>query len=369
MRILDRYIIRLFLMNFVILFFVIMSLFVLIDFISDMDVFLRAGKANAEANDSWVFWEIIKALVLYEVPMIIVMYTFISGLLINGAMGFTLSYLNRKRELVAIVASGNSLYRVALPMILTGFMLAVLNLPIQEYVLPSLAQQLTGSKSEVLKQAEKSTTMRFKPDTRGNLFHAAKVIDNDGDGLHLLSLKIFDFTHHKVISAAQADWNEEKKGWDLTDGYAADFSGGRVNVGDPGVDDVSFFETDLSPKLIRTMNEAIYARLLSIRELNELPYTPALGEMAIKQLIHGRFSIVFVNLLVFIIALSYFLTREPNASLLQSVKASGITIVIWGIGVGVVQVGIVPGNPLASAWLPVLALIPVTVWFWYSIKT
>ena len=373
MKILDRYIIKLFVMNFVILFFVIMSLFVLIDFISDMDVFLRAGNANAELNDSWMWLETLKALMRYEVPMIIVLYTFLSGLLINGAMGFTLTHLNRKRELVAIVASGISLYRVALPMILTGLFLAVLNLPIQEYVLPSLAQQLTESKSEVLKQVEKKMTLVLKPDSQGNFFHAAKMVDDGDDGFHLISLKIFDHNNQKtiqrVVTASQADWDEEHKRWDLTDGYAKyPEIAGEKNRNDR-IDEVAYFETDLSPKLIRSMSESRYARLLSIGELNELPYTKSLGKMGIIQLIHGRFSIVFVNMLVFVVALSYFLSREPDSSLLKSIKASGVTLVLWGLGVGVIQVGIVPGNPLASAWLPVFILIPVAVYFWNTIKT
>ncbi len=372
MKIIDRYIIKLFLMNFLVLFIVVMSLFVLIDFISDMDVFLKAANANAKANQTWVIWETILAVVRYEIPMILLLYTFLSGLLINGAMAFTLSYLSKSREIVAIVSSGMSLYRVALPLILVGLLLAMINLPIQEYVLPKLANQLTSSKSKVLKQVDKKKTIVLSADTRGNLIHAARVMD-DELGYRLESVMIFDYANSKkikrVITAAQAVWNTDKKRWELSDAFATYPEANETLSSSPRIDDVEYFESDLSPKLIRSMDEAMYARLLSIDELSQLPATRSLNKMQIKQIIHGRLSVIVFNSLVFVIAMTYFLSREPRNMLAQGVKASAVTLVVWAGGMGCIQMGLIPNNPLASAWLAVIVLLPVTVLYWHTIKT
>ena len=47
--------------------------------------------------------------------------------------------LGRNRELTAMVSSGISLYRVAMPILIAGIALNVLALPVQEFVLPHLA--------------------------------------------------------------------------------------------------------------------------------------------------------------------------------------------------------------------------------------
>ena len=108
MNILDRYIVRAFLVNFGILLVVLMSLFVLVDLIIDFDEFLKGGQVRADRYGG-VFLATMFSIVDYYGPVIVLMYVFLSGLLVVTAMGFTLSGLQRTQELTAMVASGLSL--------------------------------------------------------------------------------------------------------------------------------------------------------------------------------------------------------------------------------------------------------------------
>ena len=82
----------------------------------------------------------------YYGPTVLLVYVFFNGLIVVGAMGFTLTSLQRTRELTAMIASGVSLYRVAAPLLITGLLLSALTLPVQEFILPPLAPQAGAEK-------------------------------------------------------------------------------------------------------------------------------------------------------------------------------------------------------------------------------
>lgn len=99
MKTLDLYIIRQFLTNFIMLFVVVMLLFVVVDFIVDVDEFVKAGQVH---KDSWYgipALATVGTIVDYYVPVVLLVYVFFNGLIVVGAMGFTIVGLQRKREL------------------------------------------------------------------------------------------------------------------------------------------------------------------------------------------------------------------------------------------------------------------------------
>src|SRR4051812_7421296 len=124
MKILDRYIIlRNFLINFVILLVVFVLLFVLVDLVFNFDEFLKAGRGMGLMRGLvWVVWD-------YYSPMVPFLYVYFSGLLVVAAMGFTFAGLSRSGEMVAMVSSGISMYRIAAPVVVVGFLLNALALP------------------------------------------------------------------------------------------------------------------------------------------------------------------------------------------------------------------------------------------------
>ena len=148
MRLLDRYIVKQFVQNFVILGVVLAGLFVLVDLIVDLDEFLKAGRAHADQRGGVVL-ATLWVMADYYGPILLLIYSTMSGLLVVAAMGFTIAQLQRSRELTAILAGGVSLYRVAAPVLVAGFMLNLIVLPVQELAIPRLSDKLVRSKSQV----------------------------------------------------------------------------------------------------------------------------------------------------------------------------------------------------------------------------
>lgn len=366
MKTLDRYIIRHFLINFVILMAVFTTLFLLVDLIVDMDEFVKASRERA-GDLGGLLPAIAWTLADYYGPMFVLLYVFFSGLLVVGAMGFALSGLSRSRELTAMVSSGISMHRIAAPVVIVGCLFNALTLVNQEFVIPGLAYKLTRSKSQLRERADRSFPVRYAVDSHGNLLSAAQF-DPSLDQPMLMGVTILERNSAGMavrrVTAEQAFWREGNQGWELVGGHA-------IRPGELGPEGSAgsatreaqpqrFFSTDLSPRVLLAYHAGLYPRLLSFAELRELSQNPAVSNGPIRQIMHSRFSLLVLNVLVLVIGLPFFLTRQPVNMLRQGVIATGACLAAWCVGVVVPEVAMAYLNPVASAWLPVVILLPTS---------
>ncbi len=365
MKTLDRYIIRYFLINFLILLCVFTMLFVLVDLIVDMDEFVKAGRERA-AQFGGPVWATLWTVFDYYGPVLVLLYVFVSGLLVVGAMGFTFAGLGRSRELVAMVSSGISMHRVAAPIVIIGCFLSALTLLSQEFVIPRLAYKLTRSKSQLRATAARSFEVRYAVDSKGHLLSAAQF-DASLDDPMLTGVTILERSESgravRRITAEQAFWRESYQGWELVGGFAvrpveADERLGDAVGGD--AESVRYFATDLSPKVLLAHRAGLYPRLLSFAELRELASNAAVNDGPLRQIMHSRFSLWVLNVLVLVIGLPFFLKREPGNMLGQGMSAAGVCVGVWGVGVILPEVAMSYMNPVASAWLPVVIFLPIS---------
>jgi len=426
MKTLDLYIIRQFLVNFVILYVVLMTLFVVVDLIVDLDEFLEGGRnwaqrqmvareaerigqpastvleliqneaepaqiaeqlriTEAQANTllqnaspglGFRIFGVFRTVGDYYGPMVILIYAFFSGLIVVAGMGFTLSGLGRNRELTAMTSSGVSLYRVAMPILVAGIGLNVLALPVQEFVVPHLADKLSRKKSHVKYQTVTYFDFQYAPDGNGSLISAARfdaeheqitdirVVTRNADGLQ---------TGH--ITAAQAAWNESRQGWDLIDGYIlrpGSVGESAVRALDRRHEPIDFLATDLSPTLIKTRRNVDYVRLLPVAELQKMQHNQAVPESMRAEVARtkwGRVSLLMVNVLILAMGLPYFLLRAPGNMLVQSMKAAGLCLGVWAGGMTLPELAAGTLNPVAAAWLPVVIYLPVSAVILQTVKT
>lgn len=424
LTLLDRTIIRSFLMNFVILLAVLMSLFVLIDLIADLDEFTRGGlerarspkitafaeefgfdedklrrlkrnnasidtlsdelridQATAERIDDelslsligrvgWISYVILE----YYTPTLLMVYVFFNGLIIVAAMGFTLAQMHRHRELTAIVASGVSLYRVAAPLLVCGFLLGALTLPVREMLIPDMADRMTKPKSQVRYETVRSNALYFTPDDRGALVSARSFeLDPQDGAATLLGVRVLQRDPDtgrliRRISANSAYWDPDVGQWRLIQGIGVrprlEGEAGE-SLGLPELEEVTWLATGLNPEVLLARRAELYVRLLSMQQLRELQANPAVepGMRAqITQSIWSRFSLLVLNMLVLVLGLPFFLLRGPANTVGQAVKATGLCLGVWAGGLVLLQSD--PGQlpPVVSAWLPVVIVLPLASW-------
>jgi len=373
MKLLDRYILRQFLLNFVILLVVLMSLFVLVDLLFNLDEFMEAGRRRAEVDGGSTFSATLWLVLDYYGPQVCFVYVYLAGLIVSAAVGFTFTNLARGGELVTMISSGISLYRVAVPVLVAACAINALTILDQELVIPNLVDKLSRRPNELKTSKGRSFAVHYAPDSKGNLISAAEF---DPVSQEMLSLSILERdTSGKAtrrITATQARWEEGQGGWVLIDGNAVRRTEADANGGlpvDPRVEPTGFFATDISPQVVMARRAAIYPALLSMAELGRLMNNPAADGRAILRIMHSRFSLMILNVLILVIVLPLFLSREPVNPVKMAVSGAAISIGSWIAGVGMLQLLSTALNPVIAAWLPVVVFLPISAAVLQRMKT
>jgi lipopolysaccharide export system permease protein len=293
-------------------------------------------------------------------------YAYLHGLVAIGAMGFTLAQMYRHRELVAILASGVSLHRVAMPFIAVIFALSLVELLNQEFVLPRVAPLLLRDHGQIGKRTVEEFKVSFTRDAKGNLLQSP-AFDPQSNTLNWPTILERDDRGRTVrrITARSAVWDPEGEGWRLAEGAAVTLREDDADGSDPTAaapEAVDFYPTDLSPEVLTVRHHAVFAQMLSLKQIGRMLRTPGvMDEAALRRYKYSRFSTVLVNVLVLAIALPSFLLREPSNLLVQSVRCAGLGLGGM-IGAAIFMMVQLPGiSPTVGVFLPVVVLLPVAL--------
>lgn len=369
---LDRYIVRQFLTNYAVLVLVLVGLVVLVDMLAGLDEFVQAGLQWAPHMYGFgpaFLWSMAD----YYGPVVLHLAILLTGLACVGAAGFTLSAMVRQGELVAVVSSGVSLLRIGAPVAAIGAALNLASLPLQEYVIPPLAGRLVRDKAEMKKLTPDTFQIRYARDSAGNLLSAAHFRPDPPpavlDSVTILQRDARGRAQWR-IRAAQAIWEPDHRAWRLINGHAIHPLGADHAAADlPDPQPVQWFPTDLNPQVLLARRVSAYPRLISLADLLGLAHNPAADQASLLHILHTRFSSIVVNILILLISMVFFLVRHPTNLVLATVKAAAVTLSAWLVAL-VLSFYLVPGlNPAASAWLPVVILLPFTAVMLQTVKS
>jgi lipopolysaccharide export system permease protein len=375
MTTLDRYIIRQFIVNFVILFVVMVGLVIMVELIANFDEFVQAAQRQQEqVGLTQQIGNILYLMADFYGPMIFLYYDYFVGVLPVAAAAFTLAALSRNRELTAMLAGGISLHRVAMPILAMGLAANILAVANQEFALPHFAQKLSRARSDIKLGHIRAAVIRFVPDAEGSLFSAA-AFEVEAQSLRELTVlkrqKVGEGVYGRTterITAHSAHWDDEAAGWRLTGGKSQSRESAEAGVQD--LPEGYVLKTDLSPITLLLREKARVRQLLNMHQLNELianSQTVNIAElMRIKQ---TRFSLPLINLLILAMGTSFFLLRVPGNLLVQTVKAAPLVIGAWAGGYVMLQTPPTYLPPAAIAWLPIAIYLPQAYWLWDTIET
>jgi len=183
MSILDRSIARHYVLNVVVLFLVLFSFVVAVDASLNFDRFSdRARDLLAKDGHEASFVRVapMTAYLIFDFwwPNLVRLFNYMLGLVMVGAMGFTVTQMVRHRELVAVLASGQSLYRVARPIFVVAILLTGMQVASREVVMPRIAPLLTRDQGDAGVRTLGSGHVPLTPDSGGRLW-TARVFDAD----------------------------------------------------------------------------------------------------------------------------------------------------------------------------------------------
>lgn len=383
MTTLDRSIARQFLFNTCALLVLLFSFVVAVDVSLNIDRFLRAAERMLDGEQpSGVRKLLVAALLVADLwwPKLLQLFSYMVGLALVGAMGFTLTQMVRHRELVAALAGGISLRRLARPVLVVAALMIGLKIADQEFVLsdPRIAPLLTRDHGDAGSREWSAFNVPPTADGAKRVFMAGEFVPSEQ---RLIRVYVWDRDAQgrttTMTSAPEAVWRNGA--WEL--------SGARVErlvlaptgvEADPGAtgavgpDGALRIATDLDPPSLLLRRYASFSQSLSWRQISAMLNSPRLDPAMRQRLERARWSRVSTaasTYLTLVITLPFFLVREPRNMLVQSLKCApvGIFALLGSVFGAAVDV---PGLPVQlSVFLPVLILIPIAIAAWSSVKT
>jgi lipopolysaccharide export system permease protein len=377
MKILDKYVIKNFLVGYLIAFFVLIGLRIIIDLFVNLDEF-------AEHSDLGVM------AVLYNIARYYGMHSTLyfrdfAGMITVVAAAFSLGKMTRQNELTAVLASGVSLKRVIAPIIMMAVLLTGVLVIDQEILIPSMAEKLVMNRDVLPGKA--SYDVWFLSDKNGSLISS---VDFD---VATATLKkptiitrqrqndslIWDVTGK--ISASSATYNEQTQSWDLKDGYflarqehSDNRSLEKARRGQT-LQKIESYKSDIAPKDIPILRKEEYMSLLSSGQLADL----ANRSTQVKDLTqlysqkHFRVTDPIVNLIMLMVGLPVLVCREPKAMKSAIMASFGITVACFLVTflakMTATEVLFNRVIPELWAWLPIFIFLPIAFVELDSMKT
>lgn len=368
MNTLDRYIARQYLFNIAALLVVLFSFVVAVDVALNIDRFLdSATRLDPQASGfRKLILVAIGALDLWW-PRLLQLFNYLIGIILVAAMGFTFTQLVRQRELVAILAGGISLHRIARPILVVACGVMLLKVVNTEFILssPRIAPLLSRDQGDVGKRSWAEFPVRLVRDGSGRIFLAEKF-DPTGGRLEGLTIWERDSTGNaqRAIQAQSATWNDEAGAWVLSSAKVVPLvltASGSPDLGFSGSAPAQI-KTDLNPETLKLKRFEAFRQSLSWSQISELIRTaqPDVRD-DLQRTRWSRVSQTICALLTLVITMPFFLTREPRNMLVQSLKCApaGIGSMVGSVLLSTMAWPVLPAG--FAVFIPVLILIPVAI--------
>ena len=366
MRLLDRTIGVQYFTNVVLLLLILASFIVVVDASLNLHRYIRyagdqpdlVSQVLATLSIIWNLWW----------PRLIQLFNFTLGFVLVAALGFTTAQLVARRELVAMLASGISLWRATMPVMVVALGFLLVGVANQELVVPRIVGILLADDPRVAsRDGDLSVTnLPTTADASGRLFFATTFDPALGT---MAGVKIWERSEAgvptRLITADSATW----------DGSSWVLEGGIVQpVGQPGEPQtIERIQTEMDPDALAVRRFAGLGQHLSFATLGRMlsqeeSLTPELRRRLQRDR-WGRVGSWVAMSLSLVIAVPFFVTREPRNMAAQAAKCAPIVLaalVLSALGVSAPIAGM-PG--WLSVFLPAMLLAPAAAAAASSVQT
>ena len=275
----------------------------------------------------------------------------------------TFGVLNRTNEFTAMKATGISLYRVMVPIVVVAALLAIALFLFDESYLPSANRRQEALRSVIkgrpaqtfLRPDQKWIFGRQEPGKPGRIFYY-QFFDPDQD--RFANLTVFEFNPENFslsrrIFASSAHWEPPLQQWVFEHGWERRFDGEAVSS-------YSQYSVESDPEIVEPpqyfKKEALQSQEMTFGELER--YIRDLGQSGFdtKQLsvqLNLKLAYPLVTLVMAVLAIPFALSMGKRGSLTGIAAAIGVAIVYWVVNLTFQALGDVNMLPtLLAAWSP-----------------
>ncbi|MFA6457546.1 MAG: LptF/LptG family permease, partial [Bacteroidota bacterium] len=343
MKIVDKYILKQFILTMIFGLITFMAIFVIIDLMENLDDFLDNNVVNAVIVQYYIAF----------LPEIIKLMTPVAVLL---ASLFTTGKLATNNELTALKAGGMSIYRYMFPLIIVALIVSIASVYFNGWIVPYANQHKFSIERQYLHKNLESTarTNIYLQDGKKRIVYIAYYDGTTGTGTRT---SIQEFSDTSLITIAQRwdglqfSWDSTKQKWSMSLGqHRIVHTGGESLI---KFDSYTFNDLTFSPKDI----------VKKVEKPEEMNYTE-LGEFITRQLSSGndtarwmvdyynKVAFPFASVIVVLFGIPFSFGKRKGGIALQ-VGISAAVVFIYMVFMKISNVFGYNGdlNPLLTAWL------------------
>jgi len=192
--------------------------------------------------ETFTFFELLDDIARHRVPFLTVVdyFRYLTPYLLYNlaplgalvAVLVTLGVMSKNNEVVALKASGISLYRLAVPLLFAGLTLAATMLVLDDTYLPYANQRQDALRNQIKGRPPQTYTHPqrwiFGENSKIYNYDLFDPAQNLFGGLSVVELDPTTFRVRRRIFATRARWSESQKLWVLESGWVRDFSDGTI---------------------------------------------------------------------------------------------------------------------------------------------
>lgn len=360
----DRHITATFLSSYVLLLVLGIGLYIFGDLLFNLDEFTENRALSAAA--------VLRNMVDYYGCNLPLYYQQLGGVTLAIAAAFTFAIMLRNNELTALVAAGVPLQRLAVPVLVAAAGLVAAWMANSELVVPRLAPRIAREHDDLADT--RTIEVHCVRDDRNAILSAAELYAQRGllRGVYII---VPDEQRRpaQLIRADAATYDARRRTWVLE-------RGARLTMGPAFADEglgaaiawepVGEYPFGLAPAQILLRQSSQWAELMSIRQMNLLRESQNLPNLpAVARSQHIRFTQPLLAFILLLLAVPFFLTREPANVLVAGSKAVLLAGGCFAFTFVAHSIPTEAHTALLTAALPVLVFGPVAVLHIANVRT
>jgi len=335
--------------------------------------------------ETFTFFELLDDIARHRIPFLIVVNYFrylipyliyqLSPLTALVATLVTLGVLSKNNEITAFKASGISLYRLALPLLISGVVLAATLLILDDTYLPyanqrqdALRNQIKGKPAQTYTRPQRWIFGENSKVYNYDIFDSAQKVFG---GLSVIELDPVTFQMKRRIFANRAQWLDTEKAWALESGWVRDFSS------EGAVENYTPFKVTSLPELVEPPayfnREVIQAFQMSWRDLRHYIDGLRFAGFDVSSLTvqwHKKIAYPLIAPISMLLAIPFAILVGSRGAIGGIALGVGIGITYWAIAALLEAMGgIGQLPPMLAAWSPDLIFFFLGLYFFLKMPT
>jgi LPS export ABC transporter permease LptF/LPS export ABC transporter permease LptG len=359
--IVDLYVLRRFVSNFLVIMIAFLFLFEIFTFFELAEDIRRHNVA----------FMIVVRYFYFLIPYSVYQFTPLGALV---SVLVTLGVLSKNNEIIAFKASGISLYRLAVPLLISGLLIAVALLVLDDTYLP-YANQRQDELRAIIKGRPAQTHTRperwiFGENSKVYNYDLFDSKEKMFGGLTVIELDPVTFQMRRRVFANRAQWLDNENTWVLESGWVRDFSGGMVTRYTP-------FKVTSLPEMTEPPSyfhrEVIQAFQMSWRELRRYIAGLQFAGFDVASLtvqLHKKLAYPLIAPISMMLAVPFALFVGSRGAVGGIALGVGIGITYWALSaLAEAMGGIGQLPPFLAAWSPDLIFFFLALYFFFKMPT